>query len=237
MHTDLSNSVVLITGAGGGIGRAAASALAQRGAGLYLTGRNTAKLNETASLCRSAAFVRIIIADIQKEDAPEKIMSMVSGKLTCLINNAGFARLKPLVQTSMTDLLAHFTVNAAAPFLLARAAYNLLKQSGCGTIINIASVTAHQGYADQGAYTASKHAMLGISKVMAREWQKDNIRVHVISPGGVYTPMVAEMRSDLAADELMQPEDIAEIILFLLSHRTNAVIDEIQVRRAGKTPW
>jgi NAD(P)-dependent dehydrogenase (short-subunit alcohol dehydrogenase family) len=94
-----------------------------------------------------------------------------------------------------------------------------------------------KGYIHQGAYTASKHALMGMSKVLAQEVQADNIRVHTILPGGVATEMIEQMRPDLKKSDLMAPEDIAEIILFLLTHRSKAVIDDIHVRRASSVPW
>ena len=78
---------------------------------------------------------------------------------------------------------------------------------------------------------------MGLSKSLAREVQKDGIRVHVISPGGVFTDMVRLTRPDLSEEGMILPEDIAEIAAFFIENRTNAVIDEIQVRRAGKEPF
>ena len=112
-----------------------------------------------------------------------------------------------------------------------------MKTVGGGTIIQIVSVIGVKGYMNQGAYTASKHALMGMSKVLAQEVQPDNIRVHTILPGGVATDMIAEVRPDLKKSELMAPEDIADIVFFLLTHRSNAVIDDIHVRRASSTPW
>jgi 3-oxoacyl-[acyl-carrier protein] reductase len=103
--------------------------------------------------------------------------------------------------------------------------------------VNIASVVAVKGYVNQGAYTASKHALLGFTKVLARELHREGIRVHVISPGGVATDLIPSMRPDIPPETLIQPEEIAEIVWFLLSHRGNAVIDEVNVRRISNEPW
>ena len=108
-----------------------------------------------------------------------------------------------------------------------------LRKSSCATIINITSVVAHKGYPYQSAYVASKHAMTGFSKSLANEVYKENIRVHLISPGGVYTPMVSVARPDLTPDMVSRPEDIAEIAaLYLKLRDANAIIDEIQVHRS-----
>ena len=128
-------------------------------------------------------------------------------------------------------------VNARAPFLLSKEAIPYLKRSDMATIINISSVVGVKGYINQGAYTASKHALMGLTKVLAQEVFQDGIRVHVISPGGVATSMVELTRPDIDPSTLISPEEIAEIVLFLLTHRGNAVIDEINVRRSANPPW
>ena len=105
------------------------------------------------------------------------------------------------------------------------------------TIINIASVVAHAGYPLQSVYTASKHAILGLTKSIAAEYYQENIRVHAICPGGVYTDMVKVSRPDLTPDGMIMPEEIANIIHFFLANRGNAVVDEICVHRMNKTPF
>ena len=113
----------------------------------------------------------------------------------------------------------------------------LLRQSQAASILNIASVTAHKGYVRQAAYAASKHAMAGFTKTLAAEVYEQGIRVHLISPGGVFTDMAKVSRPDLTGEEMITAEDIAEIAAFLILRRTNAVIDEIEVHRANKAPF
>ena len=108
---------------------------------------------------------------------------------------------------------------------------------GAASILNIASVTAHKGYVRQAAYAASKHAMAGFTKTLAAEVYEQGIRVHLISPGGVFTDMAKVSRPDLTGEEMITAEDIAEIAAFLVLRRTNAVIDEIEVHRANKAPF
>ena len=128
-------------------------------------------------------------------------------------------------------------INARGPYLLCRYAIPYLRNGNTSFIINIGSVVSHKGYADQAIYTATKHALLGMSKSLARELQPDNIRVHMICPGGVATDLVSQARPDLEQSVLMQPQDIADAVLFLVTRRSNAVIDEINLRRAASTPW
>lgn len=154
-----------------------------------------------------------------------------------LINNAGIAIQKSLNETSVSEWDLHMAINARAPFLLCRGAIPYLKKSDAATIINISSVVGYKGYINQGAYTVSKHALMGLTKVLAQEVFKDDIRVHVIAPGGVLTDMVTQMRPDLDTSMLITPEEIADIALFILTHRGHAVIDEINVHRFSNSPW
>ena len=103
--------------------------------------------------------------------------------------------------------------------------------------MNVSSVVGYKGYVNQGAYTASKHALAGFTKVLAQEVLADGIRVHLVSPGGVDTGLATQMRPDLDRSGLTSPEEIAEAILFLLLLEGNAVVDELNIRRPGKSPW
>ncbi len=159
------------------------------------------------------------------------------GVIDILINNAGIAVPKSLSETTVNEWDLHMSINARAPFILSREVIPYLKKSEMATIINISSVVGRKGYVNQGAYTASKHALMGMTKVLAQEVFEDNIRVHVIAPGGVATDMVAKTRPDLDEAMLATPQEIADVVMFLLTHRGNAVIDEINIRRFSNTPW
>ena len=126
--------------------------------------------------------------------------------------------------------------NVRAPFILIRSALPHLRKAR-GRVINIASVVAHKGYPLQSAYAASKHALLGLSKSLANELYEDGVRVHVISPGGVYTDMAKVARPDLSPDGLISAAEVADAVMFLLSLDKNAVIDEICLHRQGKAPF
>ena len=166
----------------------------------------------------------------------------LSGLLTrpwidVLINNAGVSLAKPVVDCTAEEFDQIMDTNMKAPFLLCKYSIPHMRKSDCGTIINIASVVGHKGYVNQSLYGASKHAITGFTKVLAKEVQEDGIRVHLLSPGGVYTEMVANVRPDLDPTYLIKPVDIADIILFLLKSRGNAVIDSINIRRVNNTPF
>ena len=237
----LCGKVALITGASGGIGSAIARALAPLGVRLALLGRSAEKLRATlASLNTSTENVLLLPGDLTDDSYLQACVEQTLrrfGQLDILINNAGMALSCPFAQTTLAQYDQIMRLNARVPFALCQLALPQLRKSAAGTILNIASVNAHKGYALQSAYSASKHALAGFSKALAAETYKDGIRVHLISPGGVFTDMVKISRPDLTGEDMIQPEDIADIAVFLLTHRTNAVIDEVCVHRSGKEPF
>ena len=122
-------------------------------------------------------------------------------------------------------------VNVRGAFLCSQHALRLMIPRRSGYIINISSVMEFKGYPNQGAYSATKHALMGLTKVLAVEGQKHNIRASAILPGGVDTNLVGVARPELERGELLQPADIAQTVLFLLSLPDRAAIDEIYIRR------
>jgi 3-oxoacyl-[acyl-carrier protein] reductase len=215
--------------------------LAGLGINVVITGRATEKLNTLKHKLHSLGTdPHMVIADISKPSTPEKLISQTIekyGKLDILVNNAGYAVTKPLSVTSMEEWDNVMATNARGPFFLCKEAIPYLQKSDCATIFNISSVVGRLGYENQAAYTASKHAMMGFSKVLAKEVQPLGIRVHTIAPGGVGTDMVKTIRPDLDTSNLIKPEEIAEIVVFLLKYRGNAMIDNIDVRRSNGSPF
>ena len=237
---DLTGKRALITGAGSGIGRAIALRLAEEGMKLALVGRNADKLMRTAALTGRPLDMLVLPTDITTPRGIDDIMRIMEGHfkgLDVLINNAGMALNCPFEQTSEDDFDRIMALNVKAPFRLCQRTLKLLRTSDCPTIINIGSVVSHEGYVHQAAYTASKHALLGMTKSLAREVYPEGIRVHMIAPGGVYTDMIAVARPDLSPEGMIAPEEVAELAAWLVSHRGNAVIDEIRLHRATKEPF
>ena len=239
---DWRGKTALVTGATGGIGCAICKKFADLGMNLVITGRKKDALDSLAAdLREKGADVLALAGDITDSafvrSLPASCEDHFKG-LDVLVNCAGVAQNQPFEEVSEEDFDRIMNLNARAPFFLCQASLPALRKSSFATIINITSVVAHKGYPYQSAYAASKHALMGFSKTLANEVYKDNIRVHLISPGGVYTPMVALARPDLKPDMLSLPEDIAEIAAFYLKMRdANAIIDEVQVHRSGKEPF
>ena len=237
----MTNNVAIITGGGGGIGSAVAQTLAANGMKIALLGgNNLEKLSATADAVRKYSDCLVIPGDLTDMAFLSGAVSQAAeyfGKIDTLINNAGVAQNTPFEAVSVAEFDRIMAINTKVPYFLTQFTLPFLRKSDAAAVINIASVVAHAGYPQQSVYTASKHALLGMTKSIANELHKENIRVHAISPGGVYTDMVKISRPDLSPDGMIMPEDIAEIVLFFLAHRTNAVIDEICVHRLGKEPF
>lgn len=236
---DLKDKKVLITGASRGIGLAIARRLTEEGAILSLCAGKPESF-ETIKDEFDVSRTFFISGDLLKKKTPGSLVhqaaSLMSG-IDIIINNAGIAFAKSIEETNVEDWDKVMKLNARAPFLICREGIKYLKDSECASIINISSVVGIKGYKNQAAYSASKHALMGFTKAMAKEVQSYGIRVHAIAPGGVATEMVTETRPDLNASILIKPEEIADTVWFLLTRRGNAVIDEINLRRDSNIPF
>jgi NAD(P)-dependent dehydrogenase (short-subunit alcohol dehydrogenase family) len=241
MSKQLASKVAIVTGASRGIGRAISIALAQEAATVVLAARSTEKLHEVAEkVTKAGGKPEIVVTELTEEESIKNLVKTTNEKfsrLDILINNAGVTHSAKLEQTATEDWQHCINVNARAPFILCREALPLLKKSQASYIINIASVVGVKGYPLQSAYTSSKHALRGMTISLAEELKGSNIRVHLLCPGGVDTDMVGSVRPDIKKDELINPEEIAELVLYLVTHKGNAVIDELHIRRAISTPW
>lgn len=231
--------IALVTGAGGGIGRALVRRLHALGYTLALVGRTGEKLRAAAENCGEDTL--FIVGDLADADFVQSVVERTVshfGRLDLLVNNAGIVFVQNMEDTAYERLDAMMRTNVYAPYILCRDAVAHLRGSDCAAIVNIGSVVSHKGYATQSAYAAAKHALLGMSKALAAEVYRDGIRVHVISPGAVNTEMArAISRPDIDMNALISTEDIADTMEFLLTHRGNAVIDEIEIHRVGKQPF
>ncbi|MHC4124086.1 MAG: SDR family NAD(P)-dependent oxidoreductase [Planctomycetota bacterium] len=242
MEKRLTDKVAIVTGASRGIGRAISVSLAKEGATVILTARNREKLNETANLITQAGGkCEIISAELTNEESIKDLVKTTEQKfsrLDILVNNAGVTHSAKLEDTDTKAWNKCLDINARGPFILIREALGLLKKAeGLAYIVNISSVVGVKGYPLQSAYTASKHALRGMTISLAEELRGTNVQVRLICPGGVKTEMVTKVRPDIKTDELIDPAEIAELVVYLVTHKGNGVIDEIHIRRQTSTPW
>lgn len=235
----LQDMRIMITGASRGIGLAIARRLKEEGAVLCLMASSPGSFSDIESEFDNAKTF-FLHGNLLKKKDPVKLVhdaAALMGGIDVVINNAGMAFGKSMKETTVDDWDKVMKLNARAPFLICRESIEYLKQSECPSIINISSVVGIKGYDNQSAYSASKHALMGFTKAMAKEIQQYGIRVHTIAPGGVATEMVLGTRPDLDATVLITPEEIADAVWYLLTRRGNAVIEEINMRRDANIPF
>jgi len=142
--------------------------------------------------------------DLTEPGAAEKLIAELP-RLDLLINNAGIAESAPVAHTTDEDWARHFELNVTVPFRLCRAAYPKLKESANARVINIGSVAGLRGSAYIGAYAASKHALMGLTRVLAAEWKK--VRVHAVCPGFVDSPLTDRSVGNIAGQTGMSEND------------------------------
>ena len=241
MIRDLSGRVALVTGAGRGIGRSIALALAQAGARTFLAARSADQLKGVAEEIRARGDeVELLAADLSRAGGVEAVFEALRhryGTLDVLVNNAGLGLSGPLVEFPEESLERLLAVNVKGLFLCCQQAMRLMVPAHQGYIINISSVVGVKGYANQAAYAASKHAVMGITKSLAVEAQPHGIRVSAILPGAVDTDLMQSLRPDLDKALLMKPQDVADAVMFLLSLSETAAVDEIYIRRRTSAPF
>lgn len=241
MAKELAGKTALVTGASRGIGRAISIALAGEGATVVLTARSAEKLEVVAEKVRKAdGQTKIVMAELTDENSIKNLIAAVAaeyGRLDILVNNAGITHSAKLEETATEDWEKVMQINARAPFILCREALPLLRKAESACIVNISSVVGVKGYPLQSAYTASKHALRGMTISLAEELRGSNVRVHLLCPGGVDTEMVGSVRPDIKKEDLIDPEEIAELVLYLTTHKGNAVLDELHIRRKTSSPW
>jgi 3-oxoacyl-[acyl-carrier protein] reductase len=241
MSVDLSGKVALVTGAGRGIGRSIALALAGAGARTLLTARSAGELQGVAGEIRSrGGEAESLAADLSRPEGVEAVFDALKrtyGTLEVLVNNAGLGLSGPLMEFPAESLELLLAVNVKGLFLCCQQAMRLMVPARSGYIINISSVVGFKGYANQSAYAASKHAVMGITKSLAVEAQPHGIRVSAILPGAVDTGLMEALRPDLDKALLMKPQDVADAVMFLLSLSETAAVDEIYIRRRSSAPF
>ncbi|HUU90720.1 MAG TPA: SDR family NAD(P)-dependent oxidoreductase [Phycisphaerae bacterium] len=241
MQTDLTGKVALVTGGGRGIGRAVALALGAVGAHVVVAARTQSQIDEVGREITGTGGAALPCAvDIADAESVRGLFATVRescGRLDVLVNNAGIGLYGAVKDFPVEDLDRVVAVNLRGTFLCCQEAMKMMVPQGSGYIINISSVVGFKGYPNQAAYTATKHAVMGLTKTLAVEAGKDGIRVSAILPGGVDTGMVREARPDLDPSILLGPEDVAGAVLYLLSLSDRAAIDQIYIRRRTSQPF
>lgn len=216
--TDLKNKNALITGAGKGIGKAIALALAKEGVNVILIARTQDEIDSVAAKVRSlrvkALAITADVADINSVNAAVEKALAEFGTIDILINNAGIAAFGKFLELEPTDWERIIQVNLMGTYYVTRAVLPNMIERQTGDIINISSTAGLSGNALTSAYSASKFAVLGLTESLMQEVRKHNIRVTALTPSTVATDMAKELKlTDGNPETAMQAEDMAELII------------------------
>ncbi|WP_026583947.1 3-ketoacyl-ACP reductase [Bacillus sp. J33] len=214
----LKGKTALITGAGRGIGRATAIALAKEGVNIGLLGRTIENLEKAADeLSQYDVNVSAAAADVADLEAVTHAVEHIKsdlGSVDTLINNAGIAKFGGFLELSPEEWESIIQVNLMGVYNVTRAVLPEMIEQKSGDIINIASTAGQKGAPVTSAYSASKFAVLGLTESLMLEVRKHNIRVSALTPSTVATDLAIETNlTDGNPEKVMQPEDLAELIV------------------------
>jgi NAD(P)-dependent dehydrogenase (short-subunit alcohol dehydrogenase family) len=231
--TSLEGKVALITGTSAGLGAATAKVFAERGASVFGIARDADRMAEVFADVPGGRFASVdITAPAACRQAVDDCVSAF-GRLDVLVNVAGFHRMRHTPTMSDEEWERDLAVNLHGPFYLCRAALPHLLAVG-GNIVNVASIAGVEGEVYSAGYCAAKHGLVGLTKALAVEFTKDELRVNVVCPGGMPTAQATEFQAPENADwdlimriasprGFMETADVAKAIAFLASDDATAI--------------
>ncbi|MFO7170270.1 MAG: glucose 1-dehydrogenase [Chloroflexota bacterium] len=246
--TRLAGRVALITGAGRGIGRGIALGYAREGANLVLVSRTASELEEVAAEARAAGVEALVAAaDVRDEAAVQGAVQAAReqfGRIDVLVNAAGIPMVSPTAELPLESWRRAIDVNLTGTFLFCQAAGRIMIEQGRGAIINIGSIHSFQGIPQRAAYAASKGGVLQFTRSLAVEWAPLGVRVNMIAPGWIRTPLqddlVAQGKLDRApiiartpARRMGEVSDIVGPAIFLASDEAAFIVGEMLVVDGG----
>ncbi|HEY2922233.1 MAG TPA: SDR family oxidoreductase [Candidatus Binatia bacterium] len=231
--TNLDGKVALVTGAGRGIGKAIAISLAKSGCRVILAARTREQLDGVRETIRTNGGEAVAIAvHLTRDDELERLVEQSCkawGSVDILINNAGWGKRAPVIRANVEDWDQTLRLNLRAPMILAQKLLPAMVAKGEGAVINIGSVSGKTGEANGAAYSASKFGLIGFTQSLYEEVREHGIKVSVILPGFVDTPLIPPNRQ-LDRSKMIQADDIAQAVHYILSSSATCCPVEISVR-------
>lgn len=246
MDLRFDGRTAIVTGAASGIGYAIAEVLAESGATVIVADIDQAGADEAAgSIGRGALAVRVDVTSHEDVDAMIAFAVDKTGRLDMLVNNAGIAgALEPIGSYAIEEWHRVINVNLHGIFYGMRHAIPVMKQSGGGAIVNMASILGSVGFAEAGPYVASKHAVVGMTKAAALEHAVDGIRINSVGPGFIRTVLVENSLDEAtrtaladahALKRMGEPAEVASLVVYLLSDQAGFITGSYHVVDGGYT--
>jgi NAD(P)-dependent dehydrogenase (short-subunit alcohol dehydrogenase family) len=237
----LEARAALITGGSSGIGLAIARVLGQEGHGLTVSARRPEKLAAAAQGLRDEGFeVHSVAANMADEDEIRRVLDEHRerfGRLDVLVNNAGVGIGGPVADHETKKLDLQLAVNLRAVYVLARDSIPLLREAaaerGKALMVNTASIAGKHGQGWLAAYSATKFGVVGLSQALHKELSNDGIHVTALCPAFVATSMTDWVEGQVPKEKMIQPEDVAEAVRFLLRTSPYCIVPEVQFIRPG----
>jgi NAD(P)-dependent dehydrogenase (short-subunit alcohol dehydrogenase family) len=230
-----SNQRALITGASSGIGKATALLFAEAGFDLALVGRSSERLDSVAQAAQAKGVIAkpysLDLADVAQVKSSIEAIAADFGAIDILINNAGIGYTGGLLETPLSAWQQVLDLNLTSVFQCIQAIVPGMRDRRQGTIINIASIAGYQAFPGWGAYNVSKAGLIMLSKTLAAEERPNGIRVVIISPGSVNTPIwdTDTVQADFDRSNMLTPETVAQTVLHAALLPASAVIEELTV--------
>lgn len=233
----LLGQVAVVTGAGRGIGHATAMALAREGATVVLAARTRQQLAATAAEIRETGGAALAIpTDVTQDAAVEAMVEQAIaelGRLDILVTAAGVASFGPVSGTKPADWDGMLAVNLRAVMVTCRAVLPIMIRQRRGTIINVASVAAQRAIPGAAVYTATKAGVVGFSRVLAEELRSERVRVGVLVPGAVDTPLWDAIPGSPDRSRMLRPADVARAAVLMASLPPGATLEELTLLPQG----